>query len=284
MAENVYFRRVCSEIGLESHVDSSVQVIPTGVKEFNLCVQTSFLKKRNVIYLFPWFGPCSIIPNGCPFYRDIIHASPFRVPEKLLTNQTFHNLQECISIHIRLVDRKTTCESTSNYSVAGDMVKHCTTTVNSVPEKQLLDTNIFQIMYPESKSPQNKAWHNKSLREAILYMEAAALDKGKYLYILIPSLSLVYDWLRTKTPQIMSASVLFDLEKSELSDLESLHIDMAVAAGCSAFVPDHFSSASETIKIMRGGEMVKQIDLEENVAITDLRYSREQQNVFATPR
>ena len=133
MAENAYFRRSCSEIGLDSQVDSSVQVIMTGVKEFILCVQASFLKKRNVIYLFPWFGPCSIIPNGCPFYRDIIHASPFRVPEKLLTNQTFHNLQECISIHIRLVDRKTTCDSTLNYSVAGDMVKHCTTTVNSVP-------------------------------------------------------------------------------------------------------------------------------------------------------
>ena len=275
MAENSYFNRFSLTTGLSQHNQSSVQMIHCGMLDFTSCVLASFAKKRNVIYLGP-YGICAHKKNGCPFYKDLALASPLRVPNQLLSNdKTFNrNFQECISIHIRLADRNTTCRMTVNQNGAGGRLKNinCTTFVNSVPEDQLLDSNIFDVLYT-GKSTQNKAWHNKTLREAILSMEAAAAQRGKYLYILIPPLPLVYKWLDQNIPRIMSFHALLDSDQSDLSDLESLHFDMAVAAGCSIFVPDPFSSVSETVKIMRGGEMVKEIDLSQGVMIQDMKHS-----------
>jgi hypothetical protein len=154
-----------------------------------------------------------------------LRTGPFRVP-RVVHARRLHQPRACLAVHIRVKDR----------IAAGGNV-----TVGGVPEAELLGAPAAQVLI-------RNQWGNLSLAGVVHAAERAASRRRLGLYVLMPYHRPAFEELGRR-----GAATVQDHNLLGLSELEVMQGDMALAAGCEAFVRDEGSTLSDVVASMMGG-------------------------------
>lgn len=222
-----YLRTYLTAVGGNRSAESKVQVIPC-LSESSMsesgpedCARASVAQGR--VPLLLW--------NTIPLLRTdsgrfpTIRAGPFRIPRVTLARR-LHQPRACLAIHLRLKDRT---------------VANGTAAVAGVPEARLLGA-------PAARIFMRNGWGALSLAGVIDAAQRAAARRGLRLYVLMPYQRTVFEELGRR-----GMATVQDHDISGLSELEVMHGDMALAAGCELFVRDEGSTLSDVVASMMGG-------------------------------
>jgi hypothetical protein len=229
LMQSEYLRTFLASVGAHRAAAAAVRVVlclPRSARAESgpeACARASLARGRVPLLLWNTIPLLRTDPARFPPIR----AGPFRVPRAALA-RGLHQPRACLAIHIRLKDRD---RAVGNGSAA----------VAGVPEARLLGAPAASVLM-------RNGWGELTLGGVIAAAERAAARRGLGLYVLMPYHRPVFEALGRR-----GVATVQDHDVSGLSELAVTHVDMALAAGCEAFVRDEVSTLSDVVASMMGG-------------------------------